>query len=260
MGTGILYFFVIIIANTVGAMAGIGGGVIIKPVLDFIGAHPVSSVSFYSSVAVFTMAVVSTVKRISAGDEFESSKGISISFGAVVGGAIGNYVFNFLFTLFASSSAVSLVQIILLIIALVFAYIYIQFDLKGLHLKHMMWYFLSGILLGFLASLLGIGGGPINVSFLMLVFQMRIKKATLYSLSIILFSQLSKLFTIGFTEGFGQFDLTMLYFVIPAAILGGTVGSTIASRLSPKSTQFIFQSVIILVIIINVYNGIALIA
>lgn len=31
---GFIYFIVIILANTVGAISGMGGGVIIKPVLD----------------------------------------------------------------------------------------------------------------------------------------------------------------------------------------------------------------------------------
>ena len=35
---GIIYFIVIVLANTVGAVSGMGGGVLIKPIFDFLGA------------------------------------------------------------------------------------------------------------------------------------------------------------------------------------------------------------------------------
>ena len=36
-GIGVLYFLIIVVANAVGSVSGMGGGVIIKPVLDFVG-------------------------------------------------------------------------------------------------------------------------------------------------------------------------------------------------------------------------------
>ena len=49
----ILYFLVIIVANAIGAVSGMGGGVIIKPVLDFIAWDNVATISFYSSLSQF---------------------------------------------------------------------------------------------------------------------------------------------------------------------------------------------------------------
>ena len=50
----LIYFIVIILANSVGAVSGMGGGVIIKPVFfDSLGFHSLSAITFYSSVAVF---------------------------------------------------------------------------------------------------------------------------------------------------------------------------------------------------------------
>ena len=67
---GILYFIVIVLANTVGAVSGMGGGVIIKPIFDFIGAHDVAAISFYSATAVFTMSVISTTRQLTSGRKF----------------------------------------------------------------------------------------------------------------------------------------------------------------------------------------------
>lgn len=44
------YFIIIVFANTVGAISGMGGGVIIKPLLDFMGKSPLSAINFYSRI------------------------------------------------------------------------------------------------------------------------------------------------------------------------------------------------------------------
>ena len=45
----VFYFFICIAATTLGAIAGIGGGVIIKPVLDALGGLNVSAIGFLRS-------------------------------------------------------------------------------------------------------------------------------------------------------------------------------------------------------------------
>ncbi len=49
----IVYFLIILFATIVGAGAGMGGGVIIKPTLDLISDYNVVTISFLSSVTVF---------------------------------------------------------------------------------------------------------------------------------------------------------------------------------------------------------------
>lgn len=90
----------------------------------------------------------------------------------------------------------------------------------------------------------------------MLLFSLPIKDATVYSICTIFFSQLAKLVTIEISTGFARYDLSMLFFVIPAAVIGGLVGARLSQVLSPKKVTVVFQAVIILVIIINLYNGI----
>lgn len=111
------------------------------------------------------------------------------------------------------------------------------------------------MILGFLASLLGIGGGPINVSLLILMFGFPIKEAMLYSIASILFSQLAKLITIGFSTGYIRYDLKFLIYIIPAAVIGGLLGVKLSNLFSPKKVMIIFQVIIIMVLLINIYNG-----
>ena len=86
----LIYFITIFLSNTVGALSGMGGGVIIKPVLDFLGFHSLNSIAFYSSVAVFVMSISSTYKQYQNGVQIEWKKAASISFGSLVGGMLGD--------------------------------------------------------------------------------------------------------------------------------------------------------------------------
>lgn len=252
---GIIYFIVIILANTVGAISGMGGGVIIKPVLDFIGYHSVAAISFYSTVAVFTMSISSTIRQVKSGQTIRWRTVLWVSLGAVVGGILGNISFESLLGYFDSESTVQLIQIGLTIVTLLFAFLYTKYDWRSFHFDSIIGYLFCGFTLGFLASLLGIGGGPINVSLLMLMFSLPIKEATIYSICTIFFSQLAKLVTITVNTGFDRYDLTMLFYVIPAAILGGLLGAKASQQLSPKKVTTIFQAVIAVVLLINLYNA-----
>lgn len=252
---GILYFIVILLANTIGAVSGMGGGVIIKPVLDFIGAHSVAAISFYSSVAVFTMSIVSTYRQIQNKVVFDWKVLGWSSIGAVVGGIFGNITFAFFLDMFQNTAVIQLIQIGLTILTLIFAFLYIKYDWKNFRLIHFGWYLLCGLLLGFLASLLGIGGGPINVSLLMLMFSLPIKEATVFSIVTIFFSQAAKIVTIFLSTGFGEYDLSILTFIVPAAIIGGILGAKVSNILSAEKVMLVFQGVILLVLAINIYNG-----
>lgn len=255
MEIGIIYFIVIVLANSIGAVSGMGGGVIIKPILDFMGTDSVAAVSFYSTVAVFTMSIVSTSRQIKAGIRLDWLKVFFISFGAVIGGSFGNIVFEFFLQVFTDEKNVMLIQIVVTIITLALAFWYSQYGRTSFHLEKTWVFVVCGFLLGFLASFLGIGGGPINVSLMMLLFSMPIKEATVYSIATIFFSQLAKLSGIALWSGFARFDLSMLYFVVPAAIVGGILGARLSQLLPTAYVTRIFQGVILLVLAINVWNG-----
>ena len=259
MYIGIIYFIVIILANTVGAISGMGGGVIIKPVLDTLHFHPLAAISFYSSVAVFTMSIVSTLRQMRNGLKLRVPIAVFVSLGSVIGGVLGNTVFELLLRLFSDEKYVQLLQIVLTIVTLLFAYFYTKVgNERSIDLSHPVWYVVVGLFLGFISTLLGIGGGPINVALLMLCFGIPIKEATVYSIITIFFSQAAKLVTIAQTTGFGRFDLSILVYVIPAAIIGGFVGALISGKISSERVTQVYQVVILLVLLLNLWNGVQL--
>ncbi len=252
---GLLYFVIIVFANTLGAISGMGGGVLIKPLFDLIHVHSVAAISFYSSVAVLTMSIVSTSKQIKNGIKVNWPFAIQVSLGAFVGGLLGNQVFEWILKLFPGGREVQLVQIILTIITLVFSFMHSKGLFKNQQYNSAVLTTVAGLMLGFLASLLGIGGGPINVALLMLLFNVPIKQATVYSIITIFFSQFSKVTTILLTADLARYDLTILYFIIPGAVIGGFLGSAISGKVTEEKVNMIYQWVIILVLIINIYNA-----
>ena len=52
-----------------------------------------------------------------------------------------------------------------------------------------------------------------------------------------------------------RFDLSMLFYIIPAAVIGGLWGAKFSRILSPKKVTFIFQAIVIMVLLINFYNA-----
>lgn len=252
---GILYFCVIIFANTIGAISGMGGGVLIKPIFDLINVHSVAAISFYSSVAVLTMSIVSTYKQLKNDVHVNWMFACQISIGAILGGMIGNTVFEKLLLVFSEGREVLLIQIVLTVVTLVFSFIYSKNKWSNFSFHSSAFKMGLGFLLGFLASLLGIGGGPINVALLMLLFNFPIKQATVYSIITIFFSQLSKIIIIVSTVDMSRYDLSMLYFIIPAAVLGGFFGSFISKKATDEQVNRIYQWVIILILMLNIYNG-----
>ena len=80
----LLYLFIALGATTLGSMAGLGGGVIIKPILDFLGDYNLSTISVLSSFTVFSMAIVSIIKQIRYKFKIEVRKTVLIGIGSKV--------------------------------------------------------------------------------------------------------------------------------------------------------------------------------
>lgn len=251
----LIYFFVVFLANSVGALSGMGGGVIIKPALDAVGAHPLPMIGFFSSSAVFTMSIVSILKQVQGGFVIKMERLFAIALGSVLGGYLGNWIFNHLMTLFTNESIVNLIQIIIMILTLVFAIIYARSEKPTLGLQANIWYFLTCIGIGIISTLLGIGGGPINVAAFMVIFGHTTKQSTVYSIFTIFFSQLAKLASSVLITGLAAYDTSYLFVIIPAAVLGGFIGSAINQKLSEEAVNVTYQLIMLFVILLNIYNA-----
>lgn len=251
--TGVIYFLIILFATFVGSSAGIGGGVIIKPSLDALNISDIGTIAFISSCSVFTMAIYSSTKRIKDMKNFDFKTVSLIGIGSIIGGNIGNKLFLF-FVKNYDVNVVKAVQPLVLSLLLVLVLLNSVYEFKSYKVENKGFIFFIGFLLGTVSSFLGIGGGPINVAVFTVLFSYDIKTAGLYSLVTIIFTQLSSLTTMYITNGFQDYDLKLLYFALPSALLGGYLGTKFNKKVSEETINKLFRTTLVGVIILNVYN------
>lgn len=252
----LIYSLVIFIATLIGTLTGLGGGVFIKPILDFIGHHDVSNVAFFSAVAVFFMGLTAVIKFISQGTKIKFKFAFFTSLGAIIGGLLGNELFNYILSMF-NKEFMKGIQSLLLALFLIFVLIFMKYKhfFKLFSFKHSSIVFFLAIVLGLTAAFLGIGGGPINVVFLMIFFSLSLKEAAVYSVFVILFSQASKLASIFLANQFLPYDSSFLLFIVPASILGGYLGAKFNKLFTSQKIQFYFNLSLVFIILINFYNA-----
>lgn len=256
MITTVISSIVILVACTIGAIVGFGGGVIIKPVLDGMGFCTIDIVNFVSSCAVLAMSCSSIIRHVKQKTEFDKKLAILVSFGAVAGGFCGNRLFSLVISL-VDNSVIKAIQAIMIIIFVMLAlYVTNKKNPKTLNLSNPIFVVLSGVMLGTLNSFLGIGGGPINIMVLLLFFSLQVKKSAVYSICIVFFCQLTNLLTLFATNHFAPYKDYYLLAIcaVVAAVLGGLIGSTLNKKFSEKLIKIIFDLVMVFVFCINAYN------
>lgn len=254
----ILYFFIAIFATTIGSATGMGGGVIIKPVMDALGHFPVEDINIISSLTVFTMSIVSimrSAKNMAGFPEFNLKTIIPLALGSVAGGLIGTSMFSFV----AESVEDYLITVIqnvllLIIIAVIFVYMLNKDKIKTLDLEGIVPSVMVGIGLGIVSTFLGIGGGPINVAMIIFVFGYSTKLAGFASIVTIFFSQISKLTSVFFGSGFGTYNLSVLPFMLVGAVSGALIGSQIAKVFTDKQIDIFFNAAQVIIMGICFFN------
>lgn len=252
----ILYFLLATIATTIGGAAGIGGGIVIKPVLDAVSSYSLPTINLLSSATIFTMAIVSIIKQILKKDRIDIKRTIAIVIGSIIGGVIGEKILKILVSMDKHSNSVSILQsamLIALLIGVIF-YMKIKGKIKKRNLNSSLIIAIIGVILGSIAAFLGIGGGPINVAIFTTFFSMDAKEAARNSIIVILFSQGAKILSIATTTGFSSYNLRALPVMIIGGIIGGFLGYRLNKRASENTIIKIFNITMILIIFISAYN------
>lgn len=254
----LLFFSICFGASIIGAICGIGGGVIIKPVLDATGVMNVATVSFLSGCTVLAMTTYSVIKgKISRDSHVELNIGIPLGFGAAVGGLVGKQLFSLISNVTVNKDMVGAVQAICLICVTIGTFLFTIFkkQIRTYHIQGSMLCIVIGLAMGIMSSFLGIGGGPINLVILFFFFSMSTKIAAEYSLYIIFFSQLASLGTYLITDSVPDFSLEILILMVAGGILGGICGRAISKRINERIVNRLFLGIMVIIIGINFYNA-----
>ena len=233
-------------ASIVGAICGIGGGVIIKPVLDSFGVLDVTAISFLSGCTVLSMTTYSVLKNKISGESHVTMKtGFPLAIGAAVGGLIGKWLFSYVKSLSSDPNKVGAVQALCLLIVTLGTLIYTIYKAK------IKTYEVDSAIV---CVLLGIGGGPINLVVLFFFFSMSTKLAAENSLYIIFFSQIASLISTIVTGSVPDFQIGVLVLMVAGGIAGGICGRAINKKIDEKTVDKLFIALMVLMIVINIYN------
>ncbi len=225
------------VAGVLGSMIGLGGGIIVVPVLTFFGFPPTLAAS-NSLFAAFSNAVASTFSY-SRQKRIEYSLGLKLGLLTIPGTILGAYVssdvtpgiFKILFGLVLVSSA---------------AYIFLRKRLdtreKTINKQIMIFGIGASFFAGIISSFFGIGGGIIFVPLMIVGMGMAMKKAAPTSQFILLFASLSGIVVHSILD---HPDFLQASFLAIGSFIGGLFGARLSVEIKERSLQ-ILVSIIIL--------------
>jgi len=218
-------------------MVGLGGGIIVVPVLTFLGFPPTVAAS-NSLFAALSNAVASTISY-SKQRRIEYSLGLKLGLftihgtvlSAVISADVTPTIFKILFGFVLIASAV---------------YIFLKkkFETKQKTLSKQIMVFAIGasFFAGIISAFFGIGGGIIFVPLMVAGMGMAMKKAAPTSQLILLFSSLSGVVAHSIL---GHPDFLQAGFLAIGSFIGGLVGARLSLDVKERYLQIIVSVVIL---------------
>ena len=249
----VVCFLIALTASIIGAITGVGGGVIMKPVLDAVTDYSVSTIGLISGSTVLVMAVVTIIRRSKETKmDFKIAGGVSI--GAVTGGILGKSLFDMVKAQAGENTVGAVQSLALMLLTLLTLIVVLNLKrIRTYRVKSPIAHVCIGFALGIISSFLGIGGGPINIMALLYFFSMDNKEAAGYSLCIIALSQSAALI-MTLVGGLPPFSPLTLALSCVGGVAGGIIGSKLVAGFSKTQAAQFFACVLGLIVVICAYN------
>ncbi len=227
------------LATSLGGVIGIGGGVIMMPIMTTFLHIPPLQATLYSLSAIFIMSIISNYRY------FKKSKPnykawFFIVLLAIPGEIVGAEII-------APSLTPATFNIIFLFLLLIIAVL--MFFRNRLKLKWPL--FLSsilGLVVGLASGSLGIGGGILLVPGLLIFFNFKAKKAASTAMFVKFFTALTGAATLLSHPGM-TYHWYYLIAIIGGAVLGSLIGSWIHLKVKDRHVTLILWIVILALII-----------
>ena len=252
----LVFFIISLTASIIGAISGIGGGIIIKPLLDASKSMSINTISFLSGCTVLAMTTVSLVRNRNGEVNLNLRLSTFLGIGAAIGGILGKELFDAAIRFFATQSIVGIIQSSLLLLITISVFLYMRFK-EHIHTKQItssMIAILIGFVLGIISTFLGIGGGPLNIALLYYYFSMDGKTAALNSLYIIFIAQAASLISAFLEKSIPTFEPFTLFVMIIGGVAGALIGYSINKKLVTRHVEVFFCWVLVVIAFINIWN------
>ncbi len=226
-------------AGLLGSIIGLGGGIIIVPVLTFFGFSPALAAS-NSIFAVFSNAIASSISYAKQ-RRIEYSIGLKLGLLSIPGTIVGAFV---------SSEITPSIFKILFALILISASIYIfskrKIEQKNYNLSKQIMILAIGasFFAGIISGLFGVGGGIIFVPLMVVAMGLTMKNAAPTSQFILLFASASALVT---HTILGHPDFYQALLLAIGAFVGGLVGARLSLEIKENSLKILISIVMIAV-------------
>lgn len=256
-GIDVVVYIVCFLASLLGPLCGIGGGVIIKPVVDSLGILPVATVSFLSSVSVLVMALATFVQNTVARSWLVDIPSLMpMAIGSAAGGCLGKVAFEKLASMLPDAEFIGGVQALVLIFlsCVVLIYTLRRQSVRSRDVSSGIARCAIGGAAGACWSFLGIGGGPFNLALLTFFCSMESRYAAQASLFIILLSQLSGVGYSVASGGVPPISPILMAGACLCAIGGSIVGRRLSMRFDSAKVDRLYLGALALIIVLSVWN------
>lgn len=244
-------------ASVIGGICGIGGGVIIKPLMDLFDIAGVAEASFMSACTVFSMTLFNVGKSFTddnSGIELKTT--FPLSAGAAAGGVVGSKCFAAVCVLLSQRVAGLMQALSLMVLTFgTLLYTLLKRNIRTKDVRKKSSCLIIGLLLGLLSSFLGIGGGPFNIAVLHYFFSMDTKTAVINSLFVILISQGANLGSVIIGGSIPTLPVMPLIFMIAGGIVGGIIGRILNKKMEAKTIDKLFLLLMAVIIDICAFNA-----
>jgi uncharacterized membrane protein YfcA len=253
----LFYLLISFGASVIGGICGIGGGIIIKPLLEMFNLASVSAISFLSGCTVLSLTLYSVGKSLSdRSGTIKLATATPLAVGAAIGGVIGKYMFTAISTLAANENVTGATQALVLLVLTFGTMLYSvkKASIRPINIERPGVCLVIGLILGTVSSFLGIGGGPFNLVVFHYFFSMETKPAAANSLYVILFSQATNLLITVCSGRIPAFEWTVLILMVLGGLFGGMAGRACNKRLDNRSAGRLFIGILFVIMAICIYN------
>jgi len=239
--------FIGLVGGFFSGLLGLGGGVIMFPLLTFVGAVPVKLATGTNLIHVLIAAAISTLSHYRAGN-VDSKSGSYLGLAGIVGGVIGSFLSVPLFPR-------SLQFIYLCVVGLAAVMLFIPLPIDSENYRKGSFNRAAGIpvglFVGSLAGLLGAGGGFITVPLMTYCLKIPLKVAIGTSLLVILITSLGTLWA---KLGVGHIDLSITLLALIGSIPGALIGSYFSRKAPVRILRLALLSLLIVIFFMVAYE------
>lgn len=225
-------------AGILGSMIGLGGGIIVVPVLTFFGFPPTLAAS-NSLFAAFSNAIGSTASY-SRQKRIDYSLGLKLGLACIPGTILGAY-----FTTDVTPTIFKILFGLVLVSAAVYIFLRKKIETREKNVTRQMILFVisASFFAGIISSFFGIGGGIVFVPLMVVGIGMTMKNAAPTSQFILLFASISGIIAHSIL---GHPDFIQAGLLAAGAFVGGIIGARLSLDIKERSLQILVSAIIIL--------------